>query len=172
MLLPMLKDTPDSRVVTLSSNAHKRGRIHFDDLNFQKDYSRFEAYGQSKLACLMFTMELERKLESKGKDNPISVAAHPGISPTNLGKYLPWWTKLLAPLFLPFFTHSPKSGAEPTLYAALGEDVEGSDYFGPDGYREFKGRATKVKPEPHARDEETAKKLWKVSEELTGFKFF
>jgi NAD(P)-dependent dehydrogenase (short-subunit alcohol dehydrogenase family) len=164
LLLPLLNDTPESRVVTLSSNAHKRGRIHFDDLNFQEDYSRFDAYGQSKLACLMFTLELQRKLEAKGLDNPVSVAAHPGISPTALGRHLPWWTNLLAPLFLPFFTHSPKSAAEPTLYAALGEDVQGGEYFGPGGYREFKGKATKVEPEPHALDKEVAKKLWDVSE--------
>ncbi|MEL6923481.1 MAG: oxidoreductase [Bacteroidota bacterium] len=171
LLMDLLLQTPDSRIVTLSSIAHKKGSINFEDLHGKKSYDEWAAYRQSKLACLIFTYELQRRLEDRST-NTISVAAHPGVSNTNLGTYLPWYIKLIAPIFIPFFTHSPKKAAEPTLYAALGSDVNGGDYFGPDGKNEMTGRATKVNSTPQSKDEALAKKLWEVSEQLTGAKFF
>ncbi|MBK7410689.1 MAG: SDR family NAD(P)-dependent oxidoreductase [Saprospirales bacterium] len=169
LLLDTINSTPNSRVVTLSSNAHKSGMINFEDLQSAQKYSAMGAYSQSKLACLLFAYELQRKLEKAGSKT-ISVAAHPGVSNTNLGQYLPRWVWILAPLLV-FFTHSPKKAAEPTLYAALGTDVNGGDYFGPGGFNEMKGRATKVKSTDLSHDQELAGKLWKVSEELTQISY-
>ena len=170
LLLDTVLKTSESRVVTLSSIAHKNGKIRFDDLQSRQKYSSIGAYGQSKLACLMFAYELQRRLEKNG-GSTISVAAHPGVSNTNLSRHYPKWTKILEPLFVPFFTHSPKNAAEPTLYAALGEDVRGGDYFGPDGWNEMKGRATKVDSTALSKDPEVARRLWAVSEELTGLRY-
>lgn len=170
LLLDTVLKTSESRVVTLSSIAHKNGKIRFDDLQSRQKYSSIGAYGQSKLACLMFAYELQRRLEKNGGAT-ISVAAHPGVSNTNLSRHYPKWTKILEPLFVPFFTHSPKNAAEPTLYAALGEDVRGGDYFGPDGWNEMKGRATKVDSTALSKDPEVARRLWAVSEELTGLRY-
>jgi NAD(P)-dependent dehydrogenase (short-subunit alcohol dehydrogenase family) len=144
--------------------------INFDDLQSQEKYSASGAYGQSKLACLMFAYELQRRLE-KLDTNTISVAAHPGISPTNLAQHLPKIVLLLMPILAPFFTHSPKKGAEPTLYGALGTDAKGGDYFGPGNKREFRGPAAKVDSTPLSKDEEVAKRLWEVSEKLTDLQY-
>ncbi len=168
LLLEMLMKTPHSRIVTLSSIAHKTGKINFDDLQSQKKYSPMVAYSQSKLACLMFSYELQRRLTQMGSQT-ISLAAHPGISDTNLLKNTPipnWLFDLFKPIMNLTFLQSAKAGAEPTLYAALGEDVKGGDYFGPDGFNEMRGRAKKVESTPLSKDETLAKKLWEVSERL------
>ena len=170
LLFPLLDKTSDSRIVTLSSIAHKKGKIDFENLHAEKSYSKIEAYQQSKLACLMFTIELQRRLEKAGS-KVISVAAHPGVSNTNLGQHIPKWVMVLAMPFFSFMIHKPEKAAQPSLMAALDESVTGGDYFGPTGYREMKGKPDKVKPEPHAFDEEVAEKLWEVSEELTGKSF-
>lgn len=169
LLLPLLKKTENSRIVSLSSIAHKNANIDFENLNSEKSYSKIEAYGQSKLACLMFSYELQRRLE-KANSTILSVAAHPGVSNTNLGQNLPSWTKIIAPLFIPFFTHSPENAALPSLYAALG-DVKGGDYYGPTGFREMKGKPGKVDSNAISFDKEIAKKLWTVSERLTHISF-
>lgn len=144
LLLERLQATPGSRVVSLSSLAHRSGRINFDDLNSRRRYSRFGAYAQSKLACLMFAFELQRRLDAAGYQTR-SVAAHPGASNTQLSRHLPAWVlKTLGPLLLPLFSQSAQAGAEPTLYAALGDDIEGGDYTGPKGFRELRGPAVKV----------------------------
>ena len=170
LLLDTIEKTPNSRIVSLSSNAHKSGKINFDDLQSKNNYSALAAYSQSKLACLMFAYEMQRRLE-KANYQTISTAAHPGASITNLVKHVPLWMKIVFTPFIPFMTHSPENGAKPTLYAALGSDVKGSDYFGPTGFNEMKGKAGKVESKPHAHDEEVAKKLWEVSEELTRTKY-
>lgn len=171
LLLPTIMNTPHSRIVSLSSIAHKSGKINFDDLQSKKKYSAIQAYAQSKLACLMFAYELQRRLEKSGSDT-ISVAAHPGISDTELSRHIPQLAAMLMmPVFTLFFTHKPDKGALPTLRAALDENVEGGDYFGPDGWREFKGQPVKVRSTRRSRNEETAKKLWEVSLELTGAEF-
>jgi len=124
------------------------------------------AYSQSKLACLMFAYEMQRRLENAGHQT-MSTAAHPGVSITNLVQHTPMWMKIVFAPFIPFITHSPENGAKPTLYAAHGSDVNGGEYFGPTGFDQMKGKAGKVDAKPHAHDENVAKKLWEVSEELT-----
>ena len=170
LLLDLLNQTENSRVVTLSSKAHENGKIDFDNLHAEQSYSKFVAYSQSKLACLMFALELDRRLKKAGHST-ISVAAHPGVSTTELGRHInKFFYYLLMPIFV-FFTHKPAKGALPTIMAALGDDVQGGDYFGPTGFKEMKGPPAKVKARPHAYDEEVAAKLWEVSEELVGFKY-
>ncbi|MGB0931289.1 MAG: oxidoreductase [Chitinophagales bacterium] len=168
LLLPTIRNTPNSRIVSLSSIAHKSGKINFDDLQSKNKYSAVQAYAQSKLACLMFAYELQRRLENVESDT-ISVAAHPGISDTELSRHIPKLASmLLVPVFTTFITHKPAKGALPTLRAALDENAKGGDYFGPDGWREFKGKPIKVRSTRRSKNEETAKKLWEVSERLTG----
>jgi NAD(P)-dependent dehydrogenase (short-subunit alcohol dehydrogenase family) len=168
--MDLLESTPGARVVTLSSKAHESGVINFEDMNSEQSYSKFKAYGQSKLACILFTQELNRRLRSAHKKT-ISVAAHPGVSTTDLGRHIPKLAYyLLMPIFV-FFTHRPAKGALPTIMAALDEDVQGGDYFGPIGFKEMKGPPAKVKAQPRAYDAEVATKLWDRTEEMIGFKF-
>ncbi len=169
LLLPLIVNSPNSRVVSLSSIAHKWSGIHFDDINFKTCYSEREAYGQSKLACLMFAYELQRRLSKAGK-SILSVAAHPGISHTNLFQHLPMAARMFAPL-AGLVLQSAKGGAQPTLYAALGEDINGGDFCGPRGLREMRGAPVKVSSNKRSLDEASAAKLWSVSEEMTGVRF-
>ena len=167
LLLPRISD----RVVTVSSGAHRTGRISLDDLNWERrDYQRWRAYGQSKLANLQFTFELHRRLVQAGSDVR-AVAAHPGYAATNLQNRtgslvqngIMWITNRLV-------AQSDEMGALPTLYAAT-QDVPGASYVGPDGFQEQRGHPTLVGCTEAARDEETARKLWDLSEELTGTTF-
>ena len=170
LLYPLLNKTEGARIATTSSLAHERGRIDFDNLNAEKSYSKMGAYGQSKLACLLFAYELKRRLEKAGS-NVIAVSSHPGVSKTNLFTNIPKSAKLLMAPLLPIFTHPPKYAALPTLYAALGPDVKSGDYFGPNGFKGLKGKPGKVKSKLHSYDEAVAAKLWEISETLTGGKF-
>ncbi len=171
LLIETITQTPGSRIVTLSSNAHQNAEINFDDLQSENDYSRMGAYGQSKLACLMFALELQRRLENNGFDETISVAAHPGISNTELSRHIPkWLSVILSPVAL-LITHTPKSAARPTLLAALGQNVEGGNYFGPTGFREMKGDPGKAEIKPQAKNKITVTRLWEVSESLTGINY-
>lgn len=170
LLFPTLKNTKDARIVTLSSNAHKAGKIDFENLNAEKSYSKMGAYSQSKLACLMFAYELQRRIKASGI-NLIAVSAHPGVSMTNLGQFIPKIALFLLKPLEPIFTHSVANASLPTLYAALGDDVEGGDYFGPTGYKEMKGKPGRVTSMPQSHDKEVAKKLWEESEKLTGEEF-
>lgn len=167
LLLDLLLKTESSRVVWLASLAHKNGKINFDDIQSEKEYSKMGAYSQSKLACLMYAYEMQRRL-SKIETNTISVAAHPGISTTELSRHLPSFLMILEPLAKLLVAQSPKDGAEPQIYACLGEDIKGGDYLGPKGFREFRGRASKVRSTRRSQDEELALKLWQESERLTG----
>lgn len=171
LLLDLLEKTEGSRIVSLASIAHKKGKIHFDDLQFEKQYSRMKAYQQSKLACLIFAIELDRKLKANGYKT-LSVAAHPGVSTTNLTQYIPSWLLTLSTPILNTMSHAPREGAQPQLYAALGNDIVGGDYTGPKGFQEMKGIPVKTKGMPHAYDKQTAQKLWDISLELTGATFF
>lgn len=171
LLLPTILKTPQSRVVSLSSIAHKNGKINFDDLQSEKKYSAQDAYGQSKLACLMFAFELQRRLEKAGQNGTISTAAHPGIADTELSRHLPKFLYVaLKYTIAPFLTQSAGEGAKPTLVAAIGE-TEGGEYFGPTGFNEFKGKAGKAKYTELSKDKAIAKRLWEVSEELVDFKY-
>ena len=170
LLLDTITGTPGSRIVSLSSLAHKKGVIDFDNIHWDRDYSPWGAYRQSKIACLLFAYELQRRLE-KGGFTTISVAAHPGVTITDLPRNYP---KLLQYTLLPIislFMHSPDRGALPTLLAALGSDVKGGDYYGPMSKSEWKGEPGKAESTPYSHDEEVAKRLWALSEELTGLKY-
>jgi NAD(P)-dependent dehydrogenase (short-subunit alcohol dehydrogenase family) len=165
-LLPMLGSTPASRVVTLSSLSYKWAEIDFDDLHARQAYSKRKAYGQSKRACLMFAYELQRRLSAAGFDT-LSLAAHPGLSKTNLDRYFP---KLIRPLGA-LFLQSAEKGALPVLYAALAREVKGGAFIGPDGFREMRGSPTVVDSDTYSRNEEVAARLWKVSEEMAGIAY-
>ena len=167
LLLPHVQD----RVVVVASGAHRMGSIRLDDLNWESgDYKRWPAYGQSKLANLLFTSELQRRLAEAGSDVR-AVAAHPGYASTNLQshtgnvfQHVGMWlgNKLIA--------QSDEQGAWPTLYAAT-QDIPGDSYVGPDGFQEGRGHPTLVGRSRAAQDAETARKLWLLSEELTGVSF-
>lgn len=172
LLLDTLKATPKSRVVSLSSLVHKTGIINFDDLQSKEKYSASKAYGQSKLACLMFAFELQRRLDRQGENNPISVAAHPGLSLTDLGRHFPKLLyRFLEATLGKIVAQSPAEGAKPTLMAALANDVKGGEYFGPQGSGERKGEPGRAFATELSKNEEIAAKLWTVSEELVGFSY-
>ena len=167
LVLPSLLAAPGSRVVTVSSNGHKVGRIHFDDLQWEHGYRRMGAYAQSKLANLLFTYELQRRLAAAA-DKTIAVAAHPGTSDTALVRYMPAWMQLgsrLAP------SQGARMGALPTVRAATDPAAAGGDYYGPAGLGEFTGPPRRVRSSARSRDEAAARRLWAVSEQLTGVTF-
>jgi NAD(P)-dependent dehydrogenase (short-subunit alcohol dehydrogenase family) len=167
-LIGTMQGRPDARVVTLSSNAHKMGRINFDDLQCTRRYNRWRAYGQSKLADLMSALELDRRLRAAGSTVK-SIAAHPGYAATNLqSAAAPALDRLVMVFTNIVMAQSAELGALPTLYAATQPDVEGGSYIGPDGLGEFRGHPRVVSPNRQARDEQVAARLWTVSEELTG----
>jgi len=165
LLIDLLLKTDNSRIVTMSSMAHKSGKINFDDLQREKKYNKMEAYGQSKVANLFFTYELQRKLEAIGSKT-IAVAAHPGWAATNLAQH-----NKLFDIITPIFGQSALQGAWPLLYAATSSDVKGGDYFGPDGFMEIKGHKKKVKSNSYSQNLQVADQLWKKSVELTGVGF-
>jgi NAD(P)-dependent dehydrogenase (short-subunit alcohol dehydrogenase family) len=173
LLLDLLIKTPGSRVVNVSSNAHKWGKMDFENLLFKEgaDYSPTKSYGRSKLSNLLFTYELERRLKKSG-NSTIAVAAHPGGSRTNLASHFErkWWFKLLTPLFV-LMTQDQAQGALPQIRASVDPEVKGGDYYGPNGYNEIKGDPVLVQSNEASHNEEDAKKLWKASENLTGVNY-
>jgi NAD(P)-dependent dehydrogenase (short-subunit alcohol dehydrogenase family) len=170
-LIGLLEGRPDARVVTVSSGAHRMGRIDFDDLNWEKRYSRWRAYGQSKLANLMFALELSRRLAAAGSETK-SLAAHPGYSATNLqSAAVPTIDRLVMVVTNVVLAQSAEIGALSQLYAATSPDAESGQYIGPDGFAEQRGHPKVVGMTSAARDEEVARRLWEVSEQLTGVRF-
>lgn len=175
-LMDKLLQTPAARVVTLSSLAHKFGKIDLADPNWQRRrYQKWLAYGQSKLANLMFALELQRRLEAAGAD-AISVAAHPGFAATHLQFAGPEMTgshvaKLGMKVSNALLSQSQADGALPSLYAATGPDVAGGDYFGPGGIGELQGAPVKVDPAGRAQRRQLAEDLWRESESLTGVRY-
>lgn len=171
LVLDRLLGVRGSRVVTVSSMGHRfRASIHFDDLQWEHRYDRIAAYGQSKLANLLFTYELQRRLAARQK-NTIAVAAHPGGSNTELARHLPAIFRPANALLGPLLFQSPAMGALPTLRAATDPDVEGGQYYGPDGLGEQRGHPKLVSSSAQSHDEELQRRLWTVSEELTGVRF-
>jgi NAD(P)-dependent dehydrogenase (short-subunit alcohol dehydrogenase family) len=169
LLLDRLLPVAGSRVVTVSSVGHRiRADIHFDDLQWQRRYNRVEAYGQSKLANLMFTYELQRRLAPHA--TTIATAAHPGGSNTDLMRHLPRWAAAAYPLIKPLF-QGADMGALPSLRAASDPQALGGQYFGPDGFAQGRGYPTVVKSSRKSHDVDAQKRLWTVSEELTGVVF-
>ena len=175
-LIEKLLAAEEPRVVTVSSMAHRAGKIDFDDLNWDHGYSRWPAYGRSKLANLLFTLELARRAEEAGT-NLVAAAAHPGYSATNLqtaGIGLGTAGTLLKPLMKVgnlVLAQSDAMGTLPTLYAATAPGVVGDDYIGPDGIGEQRGHPKRVGRTGRAADAAAARRLWDVSEELTEVGF-
>lgn len=175
-LFERLRVAPGARVVTVSSLAHTFGRIDIDDLNWhERRYRRWPAYGQAKLANLMFALELDRRLRAADIDM-LSVAAHPGYAATHLqlaGPEMSGSRLSTAGMRLAnrVFAQSPHRGALPSLYAATATDVHGGEYFGPDGLREFWGDPTRARPAGRARKADMAARLWALSEQLTGVRY-
>jgi len=170
LVIDLLLPVPGSRIVTVSSIGHRiRARIHFDDLHWERSYDRVAAYGQSKLANLMFTYELQRRLAPHG--TTIAVAAHPGFADTDLIRNSPAAIRLLAPAIAPLITQTSAMGALPTLRAATDPGVLGGQYYGPDGIGETQGNPKVVKSSAQSHNEDLQRRLWTVSEELTGVTF-
>ena len=168
LLLDRLLPVQGSRVVTISSIGHRiMAGIHFDDLQWQHSYNRVAAYGQAKLANLLFTYELQRRLASGGAPT-IAVAAHPGGSNTELIRNLPAPMRVVAGLLAPLVFQSAAMGALPTLRAATDPAVRGGQYYGPGGLGEQRGYPKLVQSSKQSHDEQLQRRLWTVSEDLTG----
>ncbi|MCV7421150.1 SDR family NAD(P)-dependent oxidoreductase [Mycobacterium yunnanensis] len=163
-MLDLLLATPESRVVTVSSIGHRFGRIRFDDLQAERGYNRFTAYGKSKLANLLFTYELQDRLAGTTTS---ALAAHPGGSASELDRHLP------GPLKLVFaaMSQDTEAGALPTLRAATDPGVRGGQYLGPAGFMEMRGAPKVVSSSRRSHDADVRRRLWTVSEELTGVTF-
>jgi NAD(P)-dependent dehydrogenase (short-subunit alcohol dehydrogenase family) len=176
LVLDLLLARPGARVVTVSSQAHRQGKIFFDDLDFDKrGYKPMLAYGQSKLANLLFTFELARRLKAAGLTVPrralgstglLVAAAHPGWTATNLQQH-----NGLIDRINPIFGMKPLAGALPTLRAATDPAVESGDYYGPDGLFEMRGAPVKVGTTRRAKDPVAAARLWEISEQRTGVRY-
>ena len=170
LLLEKIPDDPASRIVALSSIAHKNALIHFDDLNCEKTDDADAAYGQSKLANLMFADELNRRLKKADKKT-VALAVHPGGSDSGLFDEMSRVKYYTFKILSPFILNSPASAAKPSLFAALSPDVKGGEYFGPQGFNEFKGKVGFAKRSDYSGREDMAAKLWQLSEKMTGQPF-
>jgi NAD(P)-dependent dehydrogenase (short-subunit alcohol dehydrogenase family) len=170
LLLDRLLPVPGSRVVTVSSTGHRiKAAIHFDDLQWERSYSRVGAYGQAKLANLMFTYELNRRLAARGTTS--AVAAHPGVSNTDLMRNAPAVLRVPVNLLAPVLIQKSAMGALPTLRAATDPAVRGGEYYGPGNRGETRGHPRRVESSPESHEEAVQRRLWAVSEELTGVTF-
>jgi NAD(P)-dependent dehydrogenase (short-subunit alcohol dehydrogenase family) len=175
LLLPALLARPDARVVTVSSAAHRVGRIDFEDLQGERRYSRWGAYAQSKLANLLFAFELHRRCATRGVGLR-SVAVHPGYSATNLQRasssgVVRALVSGVYGLGNRLLAQPDAQGALPSLYAATAPEISGGQYFGPDGIFEMHGHPRRTAAAGRAYDPEIARRLWAVSEDLTGIRF-
>jgi len=175
-LMPLIAKTPGARIVTVSSNLHKNGSMNFDDLHGERTYKGWGAYNQSKLANLLFTSELQRRLEA-AKVDAIAVAAHPGWSNTPLmtsgpmkgrGAFMKW----LGQAVNNRMAQPVEMGALNEIYAAVAPGVEGDDYFGPDGKKNQSGSPSHNDRSDAAKSQADAERLWAISEAATGVKYF
>ncbi|HEY6795810.1 MAG TPA: SDR family NAD(P)-dependent oxidoreductase [Kineosporiaceae bacterium] len=170
LLLDRLLPVPGSRVVTVSSLAHRaRAQIRFDDLQSERSYSRLGAYAQSKLANLMFTYELQRRLADRG--TTVAVAAHPGASDTELDRNLPTLVHAVSRVVQPLLVQGAAMGALPILRAATDPEVLGGEFYGPGGWGGTRGYPRVVPSSRLSHDRAVQQRLWQVSEELTGVTF-
>jgi protochlorophyllide reductase len=163
-LLPVLTNTAHSRIVSMSSMGHRAGSMHFDDLMFSKKYDRWRPYFQSKLANLLFTLELDRRLKKNGH-HTLALTAHPGGSSTDLGSEGKGFSNTMMRTIVPVVTQSAERGAQPALRAATDPSVKGGEFFGPRWIGV--GHAVLEKPSSNARNVADAARLWTMSEELT-----
>ncbi|MFT9634298.1 SDR family NAD(P)-dependent oxidoreductase [Mycobacteroides abscessus subsp. abscessus] len=169
LLLERLLPVEGSRVVTVSSIGHRiRADIHFDDLQWERDYDRVAAYGQSKLANLLFTYELQRRLAGT---NTVALAAHPGGSNTELARNSPLWVRAVFDVVAPVLVQGADMGALPTLRAATDPAALGGQYYGPDGFMEQRGNPKVVASSEQSYNLDLQRRLWSVSEELTDVVF-
>lgn len=167
LLMDVIKVTPNSRIVTQSSIAHRAvPTINFDDINWERSYNKNKAYGQSKLANLLFTYELDRNLKEH-KINTKAIACHPGVSNTNLFRT----SASIVGKAIKLIGQKAELGSLPMLRAATDEGLHGGEFIGPRGFMGFSGYPIEVKSTKTARDKELAKRFWAVSEELTGTHF-
>jgi len=171
-LLPLLRKSPDARIVTVSSIANREGIINFDDLQSKSSYAPGKAYSQAKLANLMFALELQRQSEKHGW-GIVSMAAHPGVSRTNLlitgaGR---WSAAGMARTFLPLLFQPSAQGALPTLYAATSPEAKGGMYYGPNKMIETRGFPSVAKIPAQAEDVNVSLRLWEISQELAKVEF-
>ncbi len=165
-LLNLLQKTTGSRIVNVASAAHKYGNLDFNDLNWEnRKYKAMKSYGDSKIANLYFTYELQKKLQ-EAESKTVVTAAHPGWTATDLQRHSGLFEFLNG-----FFAMKMEQGALPTLRAAIDPEAQGGDYFGPDGWQEWRGYPVKVESNSLSRDTEIARKLWDVSEALTGIHY-
>lgn len=168
LLLPLLTSTPGSRVVSLSSSAANFAKIDFDDIMTErKKYKPYEAYGQAKLANLLFALELARRLEESGSKT-ISVAVHPGVSPTNLQRTSGF---LIEKIVTPLISQPADKAALPSLLAATDPIVKNGTYWGPSGFMNIKGSPGPAPIPKQAKDVTTGNRLWQIGEQMTGVKF-
>jgi NAD(P)-dependent dehydrogenase (short-subunit alcohol dehydrogenase family) len=172
LLLATLQATPGSRIVTVSSNGHRQGNqdIYWDDISADEEYHPRRRYYASKLANLLFTYELDRRLRAKDSST-IAVAAHPGGSDTELTRYVTGFTGMMSRAIMPIvrpLMNTAEQGAWPTELAATAPGVEGGQYFGPGGRMEMSGPARQVDSSDASRDPDKAKRLWDLSIEMTG----
>lgn len=170
-LLDLMPDSSESRVISLGSVAHKIGHINFDDIHLEQKYSNSKAYAQSKLACIMFSDELQRRLARAGR-NVLAAAAHPGGSLTELNRDAsPFMVQFTQWFLAPTVTHSVRDGAMPTLAVALTRDIQGGEYIGPTRRFELVGPPGIAKRSKEARDTEIGRRLFDLSERLTGTRY-
>lgn len=173
LLIDLIKNTPKSRVVNVSSGAHHMGKINFKNLQFNngRGYTPMKSYSQSKLANLLFTYELQNRFDKEGID-AIAVAAHPGGANTNLGQHLN--ESLMGKIMKPVMSRMMQSasmGALPSIRAAADKNVDGKDYYGPGGFMQNTGYPVKVKSSKASHNKYDQQKLWEKSEMLTGIKY-
>jgi NAD(P)-dependent dehydrogenase (short-subunit alcohol dehydrogenase family) len=174
LLLPAMVSTPDARIVTVSSIAHRGATMDFANLQWEHHYKPWPAYRRTKLANLLFGFELHRRL-TRAHASAMSVIVHPGVSSTNLFAAGPGsggglQAKILPPL-IGVFAQSDAQGALPTLYAATASEIQPGHFYGPNGFRQMRGYPVEVRAETQAYDETLAARLWQVSEDLTGVAF-
>jgi len=172
LLLDHLLVTPGSRIVTMSSSLHRSGRIDFEDLHSERGYRAWGAYSQSKLANLLFTYELQRRLSAAGSGT-LAVAAHPGWARTELQRHAKqsWWMNALMTGFGSFMAQDALGGALPLLRAATDPAAIGGDYFGPSGFQEMKGAPVRVESTARSQDADLQQRLWRCSELSTGVSY-
>ena len=168
VLLDLMPDAPASRIIALSSIAHKSAQIDFRDLTCGRD--GLKAYGQSKLACLLFADELDRRLRAAGRKIK-ALAVHPGGSDSGLFDEMSRWQYLAFKALSPVIAHSNSEAAKPALHAALSRDVEGGDFYGPTGFMEMRGPVGTAQRSSVTANSTIAERLWGLSEELTGQPF-
>lgn len=167
LLIPALLKAPAPRVVTVASLAHRNGKMEWDNLQGEKNYSAWGAYNMSKLANILFARELDRRIR-EAHSKLMSIVVHPGISMTNIAVPGTDFKSRFVRMFGRFLFQNDELGALPTLYAATSPEAQGGQYIGPDGRGEMGGHPKVVEPRPHALDEQAGRRLWTISEQLTN----